>query len=193
MDLLKVFWVSWAQLCAYKYRTTEFSFPQIKPTRKWEHLFVILVKTCNEWQWIRRQMCVVPNRTSLYHIYTKKPGRKEYCRGVISGIQISWVFILRCNISVFTCRRMSRASGWSTLRGVYWPMTAHFSRCSTTILFKAEKLPGKHSSPWRSIVLHNIAHWKFQLRKKHFSLTVNPPLPQVGSGRTFQVQIQSAG
>lgn len=115
-------------------------------------------------------MCIVPNRTSLYHIYTTIPGPKECCNGVISGIQIiwqfiDWVFILRCNISVFTCRHMSRVSGWSTSRGVYWPMTTHFSRCLTTILFKAEKLPGKHSSPLKSIVLRNTAHWEFQFKK----------------------------
>lgn len=147
-----IFWVSRPPLCAFKYRTTEFSFPQMKPTRKWEHWFVILIKTCNDWQWKHRQMCIVPNRTSSYHMYTTILGPNKCCNGVISGIQISWqfidwVFILWCNISVFTWRRMSRASGWSTLRGVYWPMTAHFSRCSTKILFKAEKLPGKHSSP----------------------------------------------
>lgn len=41
---------------------------------------------------------------------------------------------------------MNRASGWSTSRGDSCPTTAQSSRCSTTILFKAEQLPSKQQA-----------------------------------------------
>lgn len=73
-----------------------------------------------------------------------------------------------CSIAMFTHRRMSRASGWSTLRGVSCPTTAQSSRCSTTILLKAEQLPGKRSRPLRSISPYHAAHWEFWLKQYAF-------------------------
>lgn len=87
---------------------------------------------------------------------------------------------------------MSRVSGWSTSQDVYYPTTAKFSRCSTIILFKPEKLPGKHKQASEEQLIHNTADWGIANKTKHFSWSLNSPLPQVGPGGTFQVQIQSA-